>query len=78
MTIRLPGRPRRWNADARQGETHIECRRSGARDDVGANSQPVWRQTGVADPRLQVACEWCPGRYNWSRSRQIQEIAARN
>src|SRR6476469_8206259 len=66
-----------WNGISREGKRHVErrCGRRITADDVGANSNPIRREAGVADPRLQISREWHAGR---SGCRHVEKIAAVN
>src|SRR5690349_16751028 len=74
MTVRLSRCSGLGNSLTTERKCHAERGRWVAADYVGPDPQPVRGEVGVADPGLQIAHEWIPGRNDWSRRREIKEI----
>jgi len=76
VTIGLSGDPGDQEADARERRGHVKSRRRIATDDVATDAQPIRRQVRIADPCLQIPSNRESGGDDWSRRRQVEEVAA--
>src|SRR5215467_10499468 len=77
LAVCLPGNSGVRDRVAGQGKSHVERRRwRCVVDDVSADSQPIWRQVRVTDPRLQIPGEDRPRRHDWSGSRKKQKVSS--